>query len=265
MTKLRYVKTLEQVKKAAEANPEFLKSTVRSLRCVYETDKEIVAALTPQPLEPIERPEVCVTFSHVAMHITPDFTFEIGSAVFGTKVRYDGVEGIYLVTMPMTTEQAVVPGRETYGEPKKIAEIEFQQEGDSVAAKVTRMGTTYLEAHGTLGEALGPREFTEYGYCYKALPACEQGRDFDGEPLLVRLEWRHQHEEVRRVENGELILRDSIFDPVADVPVRRLVTLEYEKGTSQSNGKLLRSIPDAWLLPFLHQRYDDTSGDGIEV
>ena len=265
MAKLRYAKTLEQVKKAAEANPEFLKSTVRSLRCVYETDKEIVAALTPQPLVPIERPEVCATFSHVAMHITPDFTFEIGSAVFGVKVRYDGVEGIYLVTMPMTTEQAVVPGRETYGEPKKIAEIEFQQEGDSVSAKVTRMGTTYLEAHGTLGEALGPREFTENAYCYKALPACEEGGTFDGDPLLVRLEWRHKHEEVRRVENGELILRESLFDPVVDVPVRRLVNLEYEVGTTQSNGKVLRSIPGDWLLPFLHQRYDDSSGDGIEV
>ena len=87
MAKLRYAKTLEQVKQAAEANPEFLKSTVRSLRAVYETDAAIVAALTPQPLEPIERPEVCVTFSQVAIHITPDFTFEIGSAVFGVKVR----------------------------------------------------------------------------------------------------------------------------------------------------------------------------------
>ncbi len=166
MAKLRYVKTPEQIKKAAEANPEFLSSTVRSIRVVYETDPAIVEAVTPKPLVPIERPEVCVTFSHIAMQISPEFTFEIGSAIFGVKVRYDDIEGIYLITMPMSSEQAVVPGRETYGEPKKIAEIDFQQEGDQVSASVSRMGIPYLTFQGTLGEKLAPREFTEYGYCY---------------------------------------------------------------------------------------------------
>ena len=265
MAKLLYVKTLEQVKQAAEANPEFLSSTVRSVRVVYETDPGIVAALMPKPLEPAQRPEVCVTFSHVAIHVSPEFTLEIGSAIFGVKARYDGLEGIYLITMPMTTEQAVVPGRETYGEPKKIAEIDFQQEGDGVSATVTRMGIPYLEVRGRLGKDLGPRTFTEYAYCYKALPACEQGGSFDGDPLLVRLEWQHDQSEVRKVEDGELILRDSLFDPVADVPVRKLVKMEYEVGSTQSNGKVLRSIPGDWLLPFLHQRYDDTSGNGIEI
>ncbi|MEE3332280.1 MAG: acetoacetate decarboxylase family protein [Myxococcota bacterium] len=266
MAKLRYVKTLEQVKKAAEANPEFMSSTIRSIRCVYETDPEIVNAITPKPLVPVERPEICVTFSHVAMHITPDFTFEIGSAIFGTKVTYDGVEGVYLVTMPMTTEQAVVPGRETFGEPKKIAQIDFEQEGDRVSSRVARMGMpAYLEVDGTLGASTGPREFTEYGFCYKAFPSCEAGGTFDTDPLLVQLEWKHSHEDVRTIENGDLTLRDSMFDPVADVPVRKLVSLEYEVGTTQSNGKVLRSIPGDWLLPFFHQRYDDTSGDGIEL
>ena len=49
MATIRYAKTPEQVKKAAEANPEFLSSTVRSVRCVYETDPAIIAAV-PSPL-----------------------------------------------------------------------------------------------------------------------------------------------------------------------------------------------------------------------
>jgi acetoacetate decarboxylase len=265
MATLRYVKNLEQVKKAAEANPEFLESTVRSVRCVYETDPAIVAALLPRPLEPTDRPEMNVTFSHVAMHITPEFTFEIGSAIFGVRAQYDGDVGTYLVTMPMTTEQAVVPGRETFGEPKKIAEIDFQQEGDRVSSSVTRMGIPYLEVRGRLGEEQGPREFVEHGFCIKALPSCEKGGGFDYDPLLVRLDWKHKHREVRKVEDGELILRESVMDPVADVPVRKIVSMEYEVGTTESNGTVLRSIPGDWLLPFLHQRYDDTSGEGIEI
>jgi acetoacetate decarboxylase len=265
MAKLRYVKTLEQVKQAAESNPEFLESTVRSVRCVYETDPEIVAAIMPKPLEPIERPEVCVTFSHVAMHITPEFTFEIGSAVFGVRARYDGTVGTYIVTMPMTTEQAVIGGRETFGEPKKIADIAFDVAGEQVSSSVTRNGIPYLAVNGRLGQAKQPREFVEHAFCFKAQPSCDQGTAFDNDPILVRLDWKHNHKEVREVLDGELVLTESPFDPVADVPVRKLVSMEYEVGMTESNGTVLRSIPGEWLLPFLHQRYDDTSGEGIEL
>jgi acetoacetate decarboxylase len=264
MARLRYVKTLEQVKQAAEANPEFLESTVRSIRCVYETDPSLVAAVIPRPLAAADRPEACVTFSHVAMHVTPELTIEIGSTIFGVRAHYDGEEGIYLLTMPMTTEQAVVPGRETFGEPKKIAEIAFSQEGRSVSSSVTRMGIPYLEARGAIGRSLGPRELTEHAFCYKAFPSCEKGRGFDQDPLLVRLEWKHHHTQVNEVE-GELVLRESPFDPVADLPVRSLVRMEYEVGRTESNGRVLRSVPGEWLLPFLHQRYDDPTHPGVEI
>lgn len=265
MSRLRYVKSLEQVKRDAERNPEFLSSTVRSIRAVYETSPALAAAVIPKPLAPAARPEVCVTFSHVAMHVAPELTFSIGSAVFGVRAVYDGVEGIWLLTMPMTSEQAVIPGRETYGEPKKLASIEFRRESDRVAAVVTRMGVAYLEARGRLGAELGPRELVEYGYCVKALPSCEKGKGFDGDPLLVRLEWRHRHAHVHRIEDGALVLRESPFDPVADLPVRRLVQIEYEEGTTESSGRVLRALPGEWLLPFLHQRYDDPRAQGIEV
>ena len=152
MARLRYVKTLEQVKESEEANPDLLSSTVRSVRVVYETDPAVAAAVVPKPLEPANAPEVCVPFSHVAIHISPDFTFEIGSAIFGVRAHYDGTDGVYLITMPMTTEAAVVGGRERYGEPKKIAEIDFTLEGDRVSSTVKRMGIPYLQVEGTLGE-----------------------------------------------------------------------------------------------------------------
>ena len=239
MARLRYLKTLEQVKRDAERNPEFLASTVRSIRVVYETDPALAAALVPRPLQPAPRPEIAVTFSHVAMQVSPELTVEIGSAIFGAAAVYDGVPGTWLATMPMTTEQAVIGGRETYGEPKKIARIDFSAEDGRVSALVSRMGVSYLEARGRLAEALPARSFTEYGYCVKALPSCDpeaKGLAFDGEPLLVRLEWQHEHREVRRVE-GELVLRESPFDPVADLPVRRLVRMEYDEGTTESNGR----------------------------
>lgn len=264
MTRLRYVRTLEQVKQARERDPEFLKSRMRQIRAEYETDDAVYRALVPKPLEPAPRPVVCVTFTDIAIEVSPQYTMTIGAAIFGVKVHYDGVEGVYLITMPMTTEQAVVPGRETYGEAKKIAQIEFAKDGDRVTAKVARMGFTYLSAEGTIGEALGPRAFTQHGYCFKMFPSCEQGRTFDFDPLLIRLNWMQEHANAWRLD-GKLTLGESPLDPVADVPVRKLTRLEYEEGTAQSNGQVLRSVPDEWVLPILHQRYDDASGVGIEV
>jgi acetoacetate decarboxylase len=267
MARVRWVKTLEQVKRDAERSPEFLASRVRSLRVVYETDPAVAAAVVPRPLVASPRGEVCVTFSHVAMQITPEFSIEIGSTIFGVRATCDGVEGLWLLTMPMTTEQAVIGGRETYGEPKKLAAIDFRAEGEAVSAKVTRMGVAYLEASGRLGDSLGPRTLVEHAWCVKALPACEKGgaAALDGEPLLVQLEWRHRHERVHRVEAGALVLRESPFDPVADLPVRRITRLEYEEGTTESTGRVLRPLPPEWVLPVLHQRYDEAVAEGIEV
>lgn len=265
MARLRYVRTLEQVKAAREAAPELLQSRVRSIRCVYETRPAVARALVPRPLEPDPRPEVCVTFSHVAVQIDPQLTLEIGSAIFGVRARHAGDEGIWLVTMPMTTEQAVIGGRETFGEPKKLAQIDFARDGERVWARVARMGMTYLEAAGTLGRALGPRQFVEHAFCVKASPSCEPDRAFDHDPLLVRLEWRHDQDRAWEVNGAELRLGESPLDPVADVPIVRLLRCEYEEGRTQSNGRVLRSLPPEWVLPYLHARYDDPSGVGIDV
>jgi acetoacetate decarboxylase len=255
MAKLRYVKTPAELEAAAKLNPEFLPNSSRQVRAVYETDPEMVAAILPPPLEPTSRPEVGVTISHVSMHLAPGFDVDIGAAVFGVRTTYEGVEGLYMVTMPMTTESAVVGGRETFGEPKKLAQIEFQRTGDVVSASITRQGVTYIDLHGRVQEPLGNRRFTDYAYCFKCLPALDKKRALEFDPLLVRLEWRQQFEVSRMT--GEVILRESSFDPVVDLPVRNLVSMTYEEGVSHSSGKVLRSVPAEWLVPYLHQRYDD--------
>jgi acetoacetate decarboxylase len=267
MAKLRYLKSLEQVKAAKEAKPPKLESLVRSLRFVYETDPAIAKALTPKPLEPAEKPEVCVTFSQVAIRISPQFTLEIGSAIFGVRARRGRQEGIALITMPMSSEQAVLGGRDTFGEPKKIAAIDFKldEASRSVSSKVTRMGVSYLEASGRLGAALAPRQFSEYAYCYKLSPSPEPGRMLDTEALLVQLEWRQNHTRVHQLDGAQLVLRESPFDPVADVPVRRIVRAEFEEGTTESDGRVLESVPEQWVLPILHQRYDEPGLTGVEV
>jgi Acetoacetate decarboxylase (ADC) len=256
MTKPRYVKSADELRLAAQFDPEFLPSSTRQIRARYETDPDLIAAVLPPPLEPGKRPEIGVTISEVKVHMAPGFDIEIGAAIFGASAVYDGVEGLYMITMPMTTEGAVVGGRETFGEPKKLAQIDFQWSDESVGATVTRHGVPYLELRGRRGAPKNATRFTEYAYCYKCLPALEKGKGLEFDPLLVRLTWEHALDKVADVA-GEVILRESMLDPVVDLPVRRLVSMTYEEGRSRSSGTVLTSVPAAALLPYLHQRYDD--------
>jgi acetoacetate decarboxylase len=243
-------------------------NVVRSIRVVYETDAEVARAIVPKPLEARVQPEVCLTFTSVSTQVAPDVMLETQSASFGVRVDYDDKPGVYLITMPTSSEAAVLSGRERFGEPKKLASIEFESQGgvagDAVSASAGRMGINYLAAVGKRVEDLGPRDAVEYGYCFKAFPSCDVSKGFDQDPQLVRIEWRHRYDRVWRLEGG-IELWESPFDPVADLPVRQLIDFEYSEGTTVHSGRVLRPVPGDWLLPFIHQRYDEPHVEGVDV
>ena len=59
-----------------------------------------------------------------------------------------------------------------------------------------------------------------------------------------------------------IILRDSAFDPVADLPVRRIVEMTLSERQSQQRGEIVATLDPADVLPFVHQRYDDVHPAG---
>jgi len=58
MSRVRYAKSLRDLERAGELGGGFLESTVRSIRCVYETDSEVAQAVVPRPLEALTDPMV---------------------------------------------------------------------------------------------------------------------------------------------------------------------------------------------------------------
>jgi len=92
---------------------------------------------TPKPLPPCctaADPVPSAGAGHVRHrrigHGRPPF----GAGTFAVEAMHGDILGGYPLVMPMTTEQAVVGGRETYGEPKKLADVTLQRDGDSSAA-----------------------------------------------------------------------------------------------------------------------------------
>jgi acetoacetate decarboxylase len=227
------------------------------LVAVFETDPDVVASVLPKPLEPPARALAKATFATVDIAGLPTF----GAGSFSVQCSHEGTDGYYCLVMPMSTEQSVIGGRETFGEPKKIGQVTVDVDGDAVHGAMTRMGVTFAEFSGRVTETLEiPPVETRTDFYFKALPAPD-GKGLDTDPSLV---YCTREETVRWVKacQGELILRDSKFDPVADLPVRSLVSVTLGERNAIQKGRIHSTVPADWVIPFLHQRYDDLSPTG---
>ena len=241
----------QQRNREVEATSARIWST--AVTVVWETDLDVIKAVLPPPLEPSEA-TARIRFATVDMGTgIPVF----GAGWFGVRARHGRVEGEYALFMPMTTEQATVGGRETYGEPKKIGAVSIAVDGNNLTARFERMGFTLAEVTGTLGAEIDIPPRDKVDFYFKCSPSPD-GKGFDTEPALVHV---RRHEEAREglAIDGRLTLGDSPIDPIADIPVGRIVSMQYARVATTQEGELVERVPADWLLPFAHQRYDDLS------
>ena len=253
MSQLRFVKSPEELQAAAENNLEFFEANMVAVKAFYRTEPGLIEKLIPAPLTPTDDPMVRIVVSKVFVDLNGGMDF--GAATFGVTCNYQGKPGIYEITMPMETEGVVVGGRETYGEPKKIADVTAEKNGDDCVATVTRHGITYLELKGKTTDSLETSSFTDDVYCFKVFPSCEQHKAVDQNPLLVKINM-HRTQSVHTKLDGEIILRESSVDPVVDLPVKEMVSLVWEEGTSSSNASVMEEVDAMSYVPFMHSRYD---------
>jgi acetoacetate decarboxylase len=261
MTRVRYgARSLaEMTNREVEATS--VDTWATTLVATYQSDPEAVAAVLPPPLVAPAEPLVRVTVATVDVGRGYGV---FGAGTFAVHCRYEDTDGDYALVMPMTTEQATIGGRETFGEPKKIADIVLDRDGDKVRGAFTRMGTTFLEVAGEIESEVEPApDRVRSSFYLKFLPS-PTGKGFDGDPLLVHVQRRERTRHQWRVR-GEVILRESRFDPVVDLPVRQLVDIELAERTSLQTGEVVAHLPADWIAPFAHQRYDDLSPLGAEA
>lgn len=241
----------QQRNREVEATSAKIWST--AVTVVWETDADAIRAVLPPPLEPSE-PLARIRFATVNMGTgIPIF----GAGWFGVRARHGSVEGEYALFMPMTTEQATVGGRETYGEPKKIGGVTIDLDGDHVHARFDRMGFPLAVVDGTLGAEIDIPAKDKVDFYFKISPSPD-GKGFDTEPALVHV---RRHEEARegRALDATMTLHDSPLDPIADIPVNRIISMQYAQVATTQEGEVVERVPADWLLPFVHQRYDDLS------
>ncbi len=248
-TSIRYSARADDLSQQEPARTETAQAWSTSVTAVYETDPDIIAAVLPQPLEATE-PIVRASISAVKMG-----DLEFGAAWFGVHARHEGTDGEYALLMPMSNERAVIGGREMYGEPKKMADVSVNRDGDNISGTVARAGVTIWEINGKVTGPLeaGPEKKLDFYFQFLLSP---DGKGFTDEPALV---YCHKEAVLRSKEavEGELILRESPLDPVADLPIRRLVRITASERQTSQRGEVVSRVPSEWVIPFAHQRYDN--------
>ncbi|WP_030571347.1 acetoacetate decarboxylase family protein [Streptomyces aureocirculatus] len=221
------------------------------LVAVWESDPDVVAAVLPPPLKPTGRPLVRASISRVALAGYP-----LGAGSVAVAAEHGGVSGWYPLVMPMTHERALTGGREVFGEPKKLGEVTVERDGLVVRGAMARHGIAFVEVRGAVSGALPlPEPARKTDFYFKFLPGVD-GSGFDADPVLVHCV---RNERVRKLEGvtGDVVLRESMYDPVADLPVCRLVEITIGEKTSDQHGRVVERVSARALLPYIHQRYDD--------
>jgi acetoacetate decarboxylase len=248
---LRFVKTADEIRdiQAIYARPNFM--AVRSLTVLFETDPEALRALLPPPLEPTPEPLGTAWVGEIGNSNCAGPFF--GAALF-LRARYRDVVGNYCLTMPMSTDTALIFGRDLYGEPKKLARIVFEEQGEHIWGHAERFEIRYLSLRGRMEGPGRTGRLETSTFHFKYLPRPD-GAGFDHPPLLVHVRGEVNVQSSRRGK-GEVIFRDSPHDPVSDVPVTQVVEAVYTEGVSHSSGRVLCEVDPEAFLPYAFAKMD---------
>lgn len=116
----------------------------------FVPDSDGLAEILPPGIEPAAGLGMITMLSYPPSEIIRPFK----ELVVLVPVEVDGVAGNYIPHIYVTTDEALIAGREIAGYPKLIAEIEWERDGDSFHFSAARWGTTFLEVDGQIsGEA----------------------------------------------------------------------------------------------------------------
>ncbi len=259
------------LKTSAELS-EFLKKETfdfydaRMLTVFWETKPEIVQGLLPAPLKPGKAP---LAIAFVAEYPRTNFGVSYHESALFLRAEFNGEEGNYCLAMPVTNDIALILGRETFGYPKKIANIEFSRRDKTIEGSTERHGVNFFEVKAKMTgklnseDALGTltQVFTigtnpvivTYNFKYFLSPDLN---GFDYAPRLIREEVEFRPAAME-IGEAEVILRKSAFDPWAEVEIVRVLGALYTSGNnSMRRGKVVAEADPETFLPFALMKTD---------
>jgi len=208
---------------AAYQRPPFYYRNTRSIAVAFETDIDAALEALPAPLS-INGPATAV----LSFYEYPWTTFgPYNEAILSLLVEHKGRPMNYIMHIAVTTEPPMLAGREIWGFPKKLAQIEFKSERDMI------YGTLERPAGIRLASAIvRPERPADNGHSavpppvsMRLIPSPEE----NGRPIAEIIE---TFTDVRVIEGwtgiGSVAFAEgSTLDPWNRLPVKRVLQASY--------------------------------------
>lgn len=257
-----FVKSMEKVSEILQNRGEFYDAEV--LTVYFETKPEIVKRLLPSPLEPAVLP---VGAAFIANYPKTNFGVTYLESALFLLAQHNGEEGAYCLSMPVTNDIALILGRETFGYPKKMADIGFEREGEAIRGWTERHGIRFFEVKAKLNgkfNDVGVQQMineqmkskpnvTVFNFKYFQAPERE---GFDYNPRLIK-EVIERRPKTIEMGEAELTFRPSEHDPWFDVKIVRVYGAVYTIGNNKMlPGSVVAEVDPSEFMPYAFMKVD---------
>src|SRR5262245_35167141 len=255
MTNTRWVKTPREIETLEErlAHPAFLEG--KTLTVTYLTRPELVRAVLPPPLEPAGEPLVAVG---VGTFGGSNCVGAFAGGWVDVRASYQGIEANYCLAMPMSTDVAIIFGRELFGEPKKQGRVRLESDGDVSRGVVERYGIPYLSVEARLTENLpidGPAISDRFHF--KFMHSAD-GRGLEFDPIIVHAHFETKLRVLKRGP-GKATFTPSHHDPLIYLEILDFRGAVYSEGDVDAQARRIGTVDAKSFLPYAFQNIDDYS------
>ena len=257
-----FVKSLEEISDNLRQKGEFYDAEV--LTVYFETKPEVVEKLLPSPLEPAALP---IGAAFVANYPKTNFGVTYLESALFLLAQYNGEEGVYCLSMPVTNDIALILGREIFGYPKKIADISFEREGKDIRGWTERHGIRFFEVRAKLNGKFNDTgvqqmlseqmksnpDVTVFNFKYFQAP---DRAGFDYNPRLIK-EVVERRPKTIVMGEAELTFRPSEYDPWFDVEIVRVYGAVHTVGNNTMlPGNVVAEVDQTEFLPYSFMKLD---------
>jgi acetoacetate decarboxylase len=261
-----FVKTRDELPPSGTVLNQFEFYGAQTLFVFWETKPDIVARLLPPPLQAGPVP---LAAAYVAYFPETNFGPAYHEGGLFLHAQFDGVPGMYCLAMPVDGDMAMAGGREIFGFPKKMAQIEFEKQGNALTGRISRHGKRFFEIRARLnGDSVQEpvRSMIQTGlafnseagssvYLYKHFMAPD-GVGFDYPPRLIRQNNVLRSQSLDWAE-AEFTLPPSDCDPWYEVEIVRVLGSVYVVGnTTMLHGAVVAEVDPAAFMPYAWSKWD---------
>ncbi len=136
------------------------------LKMDYDTRPECIARLLPPGIEPGAKSQVHLTTYCFPVPDVPEY-----GILVNVDADYKGEEGFYTLGYGIDQESAIFISRDRNGQPKYPCEITYYRMLDTVHARCSHQGYTFLEFDGKVGgDVPHPESHSETEWWVKVSP-----------------------------------------------------------------------------------------------